>query len=40
MKRSERLQKLLSYSQEHKAAMVVAAVYSVINKVFDVFPKF
>lgn len=34
-----RLGRLLSYSDEHRSAMKSAAIYSVINKFFDVFPE-
>ncbi len=36
---SNRLFKLLGYSAEHKPAIVVASIYSVINKFFDIFPE-
>ena len=36
---SSRLFKLLSYSAEHKPAIAVASIYSIINKFFDIFPE-
>ncbi|NRA66539.1 MAG: ABC transporter ATP-binding protein [Pseudobacteriovorax sp.] len=39
LNRSNRLKRLLSYRSRHKKAMLVAGLYSVANKVFDVFPE-
>ena len=36
---SNRLRKLLGYSTEHKPAIIRASVYSVLNKLLDIFPE-